>query len=77
MPACESDLVAATGVVTHQLPQEGGDVPRLGTTMPVRMYGLGGLQQEVPLPQPGTWVKLRNIAACIISGQLQVRRPNP
>ncbi|CAL8469199.1 g8740 [Coccomyxa elongata] len=51
--------------------QECGDVPRLGTAMPVRMYGLGGLQQEVPLPQPGTWVKLRNIAACIISGQLQ------
>ncbi len=48
-------------------------MPRLGTAMPVRMYGLGGLQQEVPLPQPGAWVKLRNIAACIICGQLQVR----
>lgn len=40
--------------------------------MPVRMYGLGGLQHEVPLPQPGAWVKLRNVAACIINGQLQV-----
>ncbi|BDA45056.1 probable protection of telomeres protein 1 at N-terminal half [Coccomyxa sp. Obi] len=51
--------------------QECGDVPRLGTAMPVRMYGLGGLQREVPLPQPGAWVKLRNVAACIICGQLQ------
>ena len=53
--------------------QECGEVPRLGTVMPVRMYGLDALPQEVPLPLPGTWVKLRNIAACIINGQLQVR----
>ncbi len=48
------------------------EAPRLGTAMPVRMYGLEGLPQEVPLPQPGAWVKLRNVAACIINGQLQV-----
>lgn len=47
-------------------------MPRLGTAMPVRMYGLEALPQEVPLPLPGSWVKLRNIAACIINGQLQV-----
>ncbi|EIE21102.1 hypothetical protein COCSUDRAFT_43452 [Coccomyxa subellipsoidea C-169] len=57
---------------TVYLPLQGcEDAPRLGTAMPVRMYGLEGLPQEVPLPQPGAWVKLRNVAACIINGQLQ------
>jgi len=48
------------------------DVPRLGTALLVRLYGLQGLMHEVPLPQPGAWVKLRNVAACTVSGQLQV-----
>jgi hypothetical protein len=52
--------------------QECEEVPRLGTAMPVRMYGLEALPQEVPLPLPSSWVKLRNIAACIINGQVQV-----
>ncbi|KAK9908123.1 hypothetical protein WJX75_002953 [Coccomyxa subellipsoidea] len=57
---------------TAELPlQECEEVPRLGTAMPVRMYGLEALPQEVPLPLPSSWVKLRNIAACIINGQVQ------
>lgn len=51
------------------------DVPRLGTALPVRLYGLQGLLHEVPLPEPGAWVKLRNVAACTVSGQLQVCLP--
>lgn len=53
--------------------QECEEVPRLGTAMPVVTYGLGKLSNVVPLPEAGQWVKLRNVAACLINGQLQVR----
>lgn len=48
-------------------------MPRLGTALPVVTYGLGKLPRQVPLPEAGQWVKLRNVAACIVNGQLQVR----
>jgi hypothetical protein len=53
--------------------QECEEVPRLGTAMPVVMYGLGRMAREVPMPGPGLWVKLRNVAACVVHGQLQAR----
>ena len=28
---------------------------------------------QMALPQAGDWVKLRNVAACVIEGQIQVR----
>lgn len=30
---------------------------------------------QMALPQAGDWVKLRNVAACVIEGQIQVRDP--
>jgi len=40
--------------------------------MPVVQHGTDSLPREIPLPAAGTWVKLRNLAATWVDGQLQV-----
>ena len=40
--------------------------------MPVVEHGTDSLPREIPLPAAGTWVKLRNLAATWVDGQLQV-----
>ena len=40
--------------------------------MPVVQHGTDSLSREIPLPAAGTWVKLRNLAATWVDGQLQV-----
>ena len=48
--------------------------PRIGTALPVVQHGTRSLTREVPLPAAGAWVKLRNLAATLVDGQLQVRQ---
>ncbi len=46
--------------------------PRIGTALPVVQHGTRSLPREIPLPAAGAWVKLRNLAATLVNGQLQV-----
>ena len=46
--------------------------PRIGTALPVVQHGTRSLPREIPLPAAGAWVKLRNLAATLVDGQLQV-----
>lgn len=49
--------------------------PRIGTALPVVQHGTSSLLREIPLPAIGSWVKLRNLAATLVDGQLQVFYP--
>ncbi len=49
--------------------------PCIGTALPLVQHGTSSLPQEIPLPAVGSWVKLRNLAATLVDGQLQVRYP--
>ena len=53
------------------------DPPRLGSAMPVVLHGMDDDPRwaQMALPQAGGWVRLRNVAACVIEGQVQVRDP--
>ena len=46
--------------------------PRVGTALPVVQHGTRSLPREIPLPAAGAWVRLRNLAATLVNGQLQV-----
>ena len=49
--------------------------PRVGSVLPVVQYSMTSLPREVPVPAAGSWVKLRNLAATLVDGQLQVAVP--
>lgn len=49
--------------------------PRIGTALPVVQHGTSSLPREIPLPAVGSWVKLRNLAATLVDGQLLVYYP--
>ena len=49
----------------------------MGSVLPVVQYSMASLPREVPLPAAGSWVKLRNLAATLVDGQLQVAAPRP
>ncbi len=44
----------------------------MGSVLPVVQYSMASLPREVPVPAAGSWVKLRNLAATLVDGQLQV-----
>jgi hypothetical protein len=54
---------------------QAADLPRLGSAMPVVLYALDARCGAQKLPAAGDWVKLRNVAACVVQGQLQARLP--
>ena len=49
----------------------------MGSVLPVVQYSMASLPREVPVPAAGSWVKLRNLAATLVDGQLQVAIPSP
>ena len=49
----------------------------MGSVLPVVQYSMASLPREVPVPAAGSWVKLRNLAATLVDGQLQVAVPSP
>ncbi len=60
--------LSPTSPALQDMPDRGG-VPLLGTTLPV-VFPKGG---RTPQPAVGAWVKLRNLGARVVQGQLQVR----
>ena len=45
------------------------DLPYLGTALPVLLFRL---PLPVALPLVGAWIRMRNVSACVVAGQLQV-----
>ena len=45
------------------------DLPYLGTALPVLLFRL---PLPVALPLVGSWIRMRNVFACVVAGQLQV-----
>ena len=50
------------------------DLPHLGTALPVLLFRL---PLPVALPLVGSWIRMRNVFACVVAGQLQVCSTQP
>ena len=54
------------------------DLPILGTALPILITKPGPAERQgrgpLLLPSVGTWVKLRNVKAWVVAGQLQVQK---
>ncbi|CAK0784330.1 hypothetical protein CVIRNUC_007534 [Coccomyxa viridis] len=63
---------ALMALTPKELPTQAlAGAPRMGSVLPVVQYSMANLPREVPVPAAGSWVKLRNLAATLVDGQLQ------